>query len=118
MSERSHMPLSRGDVEAVVLDGEAVVYDPLAGTLHRLNASATAVWQRCDGQRSVAAVTAELAATFGTTPSVIERDVRRMLDELRARGLVGGTAAQVPGSDGCGPSASSRPSVPTKRRIE
>jgi PqqD family protein of HPr-rel-A system len=102
-----------------VLDDEAVVYDPDTGRLHRLNATATAVWSCCDGRRSVASVVAAIAESFRTTPATIEADVLRVLDDWESAGLLAfGERDQTPGSDALGPSASPLPSPPTKRRIE
>jgi hypothetical protein len=41
--------MRRPDVEWLELDGEAVLYDPTAHALHRLNTGATAVWAASDG---------------------------------------------------------------------
>lgn len=82
------MPAARTDVEHVVLDGEAVVYDVAAGTLHHLNASATAVWSRCDGRSAVAKVLTDLAREFDVDVDVIERDVALVIEALVEQGLV------------------------------
>jgi hypothetical protein len=61
--------------------------------LHRLNETATLVWQHCDGRATVASVVGALAHAFGATQAVVEADVRALLHGLEERDLV------VPGND-------------------
>jgi PqqD family protein of HPr-rel-A system len=84
----TRMPRHAAGIEAVVVDGEAVVYDTNAGELHTLNRTATLVWQRCDGRAAIGTVVQTLASEFGAGEVVIDRDVRALLADLRARGLV------------------------------
>ena len=46
-------PRARRDLDLHDLDGEAVVFDPVAGAVHRLNATARRLWALCDGTRTV-----------------------------------------------------------------
>ncbi len=72
--------------EAVVVDGEAVIF--AGGELHQLNATATLVWQSCDGRVSLGALGAELADSFGADPESVQRDVENVVAGLRALDLV------------------------------
>lgn len=56
--------------------------------LLKLDSIAREILQRCDGERSVAAIVAELAARFGAEAATVERDVRAFLEALLARGLL------------------------------
>ncbi len=50
----------------------------------KLNASAGEIMRRCDGQKSVAEIVAELEAAFGTTG--LTEDVLAFVELARARG--------------------------------
>jgi PqqD family protein of HPr-rel-A system len=82
------MPQIGDAVEFVIVDGEAVVYDAARAELHRLNTTATRIWERCDGATSVDAVTDELAIGAGVARDVVARDVVAYLAQLEARGLI------------------------------
>jgi PqqD family protein of HPr-rel-A system len=116
----ARVPRARDEIEVLVLDGEAVLYDSRRARLHRLNPTATALWQRCDGRRTTEAVVAELSARFGVSVETVAHDVARMLRQFEAAELVTAVGRdQVPGSDALGPPKSSRPSPPpTYRRME
>jgi PqqD family protein of HPr-rel-A system len=83
-----HMPHIGDGIEYVIVDGEAVLYDAARCELHRLNATATRIWEHCDGRASVAVVTGQLARGADVEHAVIERDVLAYVAELEARGLV------------------------------
>jgi PqqD family protein of HPr-rel-A system len=82
------MPRIGDNIEYVVVDGEAVVYDAARAELHRLNATATQIWEHCDGHSDLDAVAARLARVAGVDRHVVERDVTAYITELEARGLV------------------------------
>jgi PqqD family protein of HPr-rel-A system len=86
------LPRARDDVERVVVDGEAVVYDPVTGDVHHLNATATVVWQCCDGTGTVDALVDDLAATYHAPRSQVATDVGGLLDDLTSRHLLVGAA--------------------------
>ena len=75
-------------VVAVALDGQTVVYAHSTGGLHRLDESATLVWQLLDGRTPLSVTVDDLAEAFGTTRSVVAADVLRLVDELVAQELV------------------------------
>jgi hypothetical protein len=83
-----YVPVRRRDVEWVELDAEAVLDDPSADTLHRLNAGAAAVWAACDGSASVARIVAAVRRTYSGSPIAIDRDVRTVIARLRRLGLL------------------------------
>jgi hypothetical protein len=89
-------PRPRADLASVVLDDEMVVYDSTTRTLHHLNPTATLVWQRCDGVRTVDAIAASIAQTLARDgaggpaggPDEIHADVAALVDELSAAALL------------------------------
>lgn len=50
-----------------VLDGDALILHPAAGTLHRLNETGTRMWELLDGSRSVDAIAVELIREYEIT---------------------------------------------------
>ncbi len=56
--------------------------------VHTLNLSAWAVWDLCDGSRSVESIAAELAAEVGRPVAEIERDVLSTVQQLGSLGLL------------------------------
>ena len=88
---------AREDLTVVEIDGESVVYDEATGNLHHLNPTATVVFSLCDGTVSARELAVEIAEAFDQPTDEVERQVRRLLRELRAQGLV---VARTGGRDG------------------
>ena len=91
----SALPVARVDVEHVVIDGEAVIYDARGEAIHHLNATATVVWQCCDGAGTLEELVDDLAASYHAPRPEIDTDVRALLTDLAARGLLVGTEPEV-----------------------
>lgn len=72
------------------LDGERVVWHPVTGELHHLDAVATVVWALLDGVTPLAETVAELAAGYGADPAVVARDVHALVERLTGAGLLVG----------------------------
>ena len=89
-------PRRRPDVEWVSLDGEAVLYDPVAHMLHRLNSEAAAVWAACDGHATSEEIIGAIDEAYAGSPDTIARDVTAVIDRLRRLVLL----RQAPGEDG------------------
>lgn len=66
--------------------GEAVLFIPAEQRAVVVNATAAIVWLLCNGERDAAALTAELTAAAGKVVPV--DDVRRILDQLTAEGVL------------------------------
>lgn len=69
-------------VEFVHVDGEAVVYHCQTGSLHLLNAVATAIWSMFDAPASVSEAAERAASHFGVPPEDIHADVRDLTAQL------------------------------------
>lgn len=48
------IPPRRPDVVEEVMEGEAILFDPVTGCTHRFNETALAVWRLCDGTATTA----------------------------------------------------------------
>jgi hypothetical protein len=78
----------RGDLAAVEVDGETVVYDPAAEMLHHLDRTATAVWNGLDGTCTLSALAHELAVLFDADAGVVIDDVLVLARQLATDDLV------------------------------
>jgi len=88
---RSFFRLVRRDTVAVPLDDNLAVYDDVGQLMILLNTSAAAVWQLCDGTRTLDEVVRALAEAHGASAAdaeVIGEDVRLTVDKLVELGLV------------------------------
>ena len=67
--------------------GEAVLFVPAEQRAVVVNATAAVIWLHCNGERDAAALAAELGAATGSVVPI--DDVRRLLDDLAAEGVLG-----------------------------
>jgi PqqD family protein of HPr-rel-A system len=91
-------PQVRDDLMVVELDGEAVVYDEVTGDLHKLNPSATLVFDLCDGTSTVREMASDIAAAASLPPEQIEPEIRALIRFFKQAGLLVGSS----GSPGAG----------------
>ena len=85
------------DVRYRILDDEAVVIRQRAGEVLGLNALGARLLDALDGERSVGAIVADLAADYTVELSQLESDALEFFAELAASGLVeaGGPAEET-----------------------
>jgi coenzyme PQQ synthesis protein D (PqqD) len=81
-------PTRAADVRVYALGDEALVYLPAAAAAYALNPSALAIFELCDGRRTVADIGRECAETLGCAPDAVLPDVGRGVSELQQAGLV------------------------------
>lgn len=84
----SCMPVVRGDFVLREVEGETLVLDRAGERIHQLNATASHIWSRCDGQTSQRVVAEELATQYGIAVEDAAGDIAEMLSKLRELGLV------------------------------
>ena len=71
-----------------VVDGERVLLDAEQNSIHKLNPTASAIWDRCDGKRDVEAICLEVAREFDCSPSDIQDDVKALMGQLTELGIL------------------------------
>jgi PqqD family protein of HPr-rel-A system len=81
-------PAGRQDVVQETLDGEAVLFDRRTGDMHRLNKTALAVWNRCDGYTTMRRIADQLAEQFEVEFDVALDDVEQLVTLLAEAGLL------------------------------
>ena len=57
-------PQRREDVIENELDEQALLYDPLNGSMHRFNETALAVWRLCDGRAATRDIAEKLTDVY------------------------------------------------------
>jgi hypothetical protein len=82
------LPTRRADLVRRVVDGEVVILDRATGNIHRLNATASFIWNQCDGTSTPADIAARLAASFDRAPEHVLGDVMTALADLERLGLL------------------------------
>lgn len=81
-------PKKRDDVSARVIAGETVVLDRDGGKVHQLNATASYVWERCDGRANPIEIAQELSEEYDVEPGQAARDVATLVGQFRELGLL------------------------------
>lgn len=77
-------PEHRTDLEIREVKGGAVVYDPRTSQKLQLNATAYEIWKQCDGSHRAADIAARLTDLFEVDLAESQRQVDRMIKELRS----------------------------------
>ena len=93
------LPMRRPGLEVRIVDDEAVILDVANGRVHQLNATATVVWNACDGTHSLSDLATLLATDFDGTADALLGDVVNTVMSLARLGLLEG----IDGSDGPAP---------------
>lgn len=81
-------PKIRTDLAVVELEGEAVVYDPVANELFQLNPTATVVFNLLDGTETMKDIAAAISEAVGVPEDEVERQVRALQSDFRKRGMI------------------------------
>jgi hypothetical protein len=71
-----------------MIDGEVLVLDRHSDLIHQLNPTASYIWDRCDGQSSVADIAHQLAAMFDVDITIATQDVMTTIVKLHNLGLL------------------------------
>ena len=58
------LPPHRADVIEDVMGDEAILFDPLTGSTHRLNETALLVWRLCDGETTTRQIAQHLTDAY------------------------------------------------------
>ena len=81
-------PHRAADLRVYPLGDEALVYLPAAAAAYALNRSALAIFELCDGQRTIGDIARECAETLGCAPDALLPHVEHGVSELQQMGLV------------------------------
>jgi hypothetical protein len=80
--------LQNPDTPARTIDGEAIVITPADSTLHTLNDTATFIWDRADGKKTLATIAAEMESEFDVDAETLRKDALSFVEDAVKRGLL------------------------------
>src|SRR5262245_57464686 len=86
-------PVRRSDLLTRMVNDEIIILDHTTGTVHRLNPTATCIWQHCDGAHTAEDIAGEVAGRFAEAPEQLVDDVVETLTRLEGLGLLVGRSA-------------------------
>jgi hypothetical protein len=78
----------RGEMIETEVDGELVALHVDNGTCYGFNSTATRIWSMIEQPRRLSELTGELTREFDVDAATCEAQLRDLLDELAADGLV------------------------------
>ncbi len=81
-------PEKRPNLETELVDQELIVLDTENQKVHKLNGTAAAVFESCDGSQSVDDIVSWLCDTFDVPRTQVEGDVRQILVVFTENGLL------------------------------
>ena len=93
-------PIKSQDTAHRKLADEAIVVNFTSSFFYNLNPVGSHIWERCDGQHSVAQIAGEVADEYGVTLEEATRDCQEFIDGLVGEGLLAWQEAPV-GSGDC-----------------
>ena len=82
-------PRQRPDLTARIVGSETIVVDRITNQVHQLNATASFVWQRCDGEHTPPQIAEALLDAFDVDPLTARDAVVGTLHQLDDLGLLG-----------------------------
>lgn len=95
MNEPADHPKRRADLNVRLVDGEVVVLDRQSNLIHQLNQAASFIWDRCNGQSTVAEIANQLATAFDVDATMAVHDVAIIIRRFHCLGLME-TASNLP----------------------
>jgi PqqD family protein of HPr-rel-A system len=87
-SLRIGLPRRREDLQVEGLDGEAVLYDPRSGAVHRFNATTVFVWKACDGSCSANDIATSMVEHYSVGADEALEVVHQVIAQLNEKGLL------------------------------
>ena len=84
------------DTPARTIEGEAIVITPHDSNLHTLNETATFIWDRADGTRTLEQIAAELLDEFEVGEAELRADAIAFVETAVDKGLMLATEGPNP----------------------
>lgn len=81
-------PQQRPDLSVHAVEHETLIFDREANQVHQLNATASLVWQRCDGQHTLLQIADALTGAFQVDPGTARAAVVSALRRFAELGLL------------------------------
>jgi len=81
-------PKHRTDVSVRIVDNETIVLDRQQGLIHQFNSTASYIWERCNGQSTLAVIAQQFMKEFSISFDTAETDTRRVVEQLEKLNLL------------------------------
>jgi len=81
-------PKQRSDISIRTIEGQTLILDRAAEQIHRLNPTASLIWARCDGHRTISEIAEELTGSFDVDLETACEAVHTTLHRLDELGLL------------------------------
>jgi hypothetical protein len=94
------------DVVSKIIDGELIIIRLSDGTYYSMDNVGARTWTLIESHHDLPAIVATIARAYDVSPAALERDLRKLLDELLAEGLITATPGATPAA---GPPADTAP---------
>ncbi len=94
----SARPTAREGIRELSIDDHVVLYDPITRRAHLLNASAAAIWSRCNGDEDLDQIARHLAERFDAPFAAVRADVQSTVDRFVEVDLLGPAHSRPSGS--------------------
>jgi hypothetical protein len=95
----SSRPAVRDGLTTEEIDGELLVFDPVAVRIHQLDPLGALVWQLLDGSATVDELVEDLAEGFGAPEDRVRGDLAALLEKLEEEMLLEGIEPIAPTVD-------------------
>ena len=82
------IPRRRSNVRIQVVGNETLVLDQQSGHIHQLNATASFIWQQCDGKTSMTKILDLLVQKFEVSDEDAARDAVGVIEKLQELNLL------------------------------
>lgn len=86
--QKKEYPTRAEEVAFRVIDGEAVLLHLVNGVYYTLNEVGSMAWELCDGLTSSDAIVTAISEEYQVDADTARGDLRELLDDLAAEGLV------------------------------
>jgi hypothetical protein len=96
MKRRGAPPRRRGDLNGFPVGNELVLLPADGEHLYALNETGAAIWQLCDGSRSLADVVSTLNERYGGDSTALTLDIAAALSQMQDLGLIESASTSLP----------------------
>jgi len=71
-----------------IMDGEAVIVQPMESSINTLNEVGTRIWELADGSRTIRDIATNIHNEFDVAPDIAENDTTAFLKELADKKMI------------------------------
>jgi len=70
------------------MDEQALVLTPKKSTVHELNETATWIWKRLNGDRTLESIQIEMCEVFDIEPNQARNDLYQLINDMSEKGMI------------------------------